>query len=116
MEEELVKESAKGPVKGREGGSVKRSGLFNLFSNRIVLVLILVLFVAVASFAVGFTMAQTPIVGAFPVYSGAGDVWNPSGTANSGLLIDGNTLCFPSSSGQCDKNITWVDGNFVING
>jgi len=93
----------------------ERKGLANLLSNRFFLVLILV-FVGVASFAIGFTMATNPILGAFPVYSGSGDSWNPSGTANSGLLIDGNTLCFPTSTAQCDKNISWNGTNFTVNG
>lgn len=86
----------------------------NLFSNRFFLVLLLVL-VGVASFAIGFTMGSDPILGAFPVYSGSGDIWNPSGTASGGLLIDGNTLCFPSAT-TCDKNISWDGVNFTING
>jgi len=92
----------------------KKSKPTSLFSNRAFLVLLL-LIVASASFAIGFTMATTPVEGAFPVYSGSGDIWNPSGTANSGLLIDGNTLCFPSAT-ICDKNISWDGADFIVNG
>ena len=92
----------------------KQNKFINLYSNRTFLVLIIII-VASASFAIGFTMATTPIVGSFPVYSGSGDIWNPSGTASSGIIIDGNTLCFPSAT-ICDKNVTWNGVDFIING
>jgi hypothetical protein len=78
-----------------------------------------ILIVAAASFAIGFTIsASTAQRGAFPVYSGSGDVWNMSGTDKNGVLIypDQNTVCFPRQTATCDVNIVWNGTDFVING
>ena len=97
----------------------KKSGAFSLLSSRGVLVLILVIFIAVASFSIGFNMATAlPDAGSFPVYTGSGNDWNASSTGLNGITIkpDLNTICFPSSTTYCDKNIVWDGTNLTVNG
>ncbi|MFA6065250.1 MAG: hypothetical protein WC746_05400 [archaeon] len=83
---------------------------------------LVILLIAGVSFSIGFTMNSTPPTGSIPVYSGTGDVWNPSstgslaGTPLAGITIkpDQNAICFPTEVSECDKNIIWDGNNLII--
>jgi len=81
---------------------------------------IAVVLIAIVSFAIGFTVGTSggdPASGSTLVYSGSGEIWNPSSYDNSGLGItfDGNTVCFVDGSASCDNNIDWNGTDVVIN-
>ena len=79
-------------------------------------VLVIVVLVAIISFALGVTLSnESPYNGAFLIYNESSGEWDPSGTGSTGLLIDGNTLCFPGTT-PCDMNIDWNGTDFIING
>jgi len=83
------------------------------------LTVLLVLFVAVVSFAVGTTFSGSFVANSAPVYNSSGDNWVASGTASSGItfIADSNTVCFPRGTGHaCDVNIQWNGTDMIING
>jgi hypothetical protein len=95
----------------------------NVRLNRDLLIVLAMVLIAAISFSVGFTInPSTPATGSIPVYTGTGSDWNASavgdlaGTPLAGIILkpDQNSICFPTASATCDKNIVWDGTNLII--
>lgn len=77
---------------------------------------LLVILVALISFAIGVEVTN-PATGAAVVFS-SGTTWVPSSTDGSGSGItfapDTNTICFPTSTGACDHNVDWNGTDLIL--